>query len=571
MQQSYLLPLNHKRVILSQDVRQHLRLSATCTLHGQHTQDHIRGADGHEFTDNSIVLSPIPAEYWPECYRIYFITSDRRNSLARACGALAEQGLEILLLHASACTLQGALAVHAVVWSASDRLPDGSDIRRDLYDALSEASVLLQSDLLGNPPDSTSLAPVHVVPLSFLRCFSAARTKDTQPFYAPIASSSLNLDLDPKCSAYDQLLSHCAFSQSAVSSAAVTVNVEECYLRLWLVPEREIHRISFEFKQLTLPAANASSLSPEAESKPSHPKSVFAGTLNSLLTRFGDAPLCLNLFHLEQHLMEKTQSDGEQSETVRLALVGDTARCEAGRTTESIRSTIGSQLTEWAKTTSTLDIKGIMDSLAVAPLPASIVPVFLSTNAKPSKSIAGSHLLTVKRLVANLRDAGLFPVNVSTSLGQPLLDEVLSLLRRCPLVVSVHLPDETLAISGSGEIPKQYAPSSWVLFEEAYALSRPEQMRLLRLRHESVAPPAYARGMVEDTFSDQSYDTAIASIMSRIADIRASSEWREMVRRMRRDGDLISDIFRYDIDRILGEAAEDSQSHRDTSALPTRV
>src|SRR5204862_335018 len=122
-------------------------------------------------------------------------------------------------------------------------------------------------------------------------------------------------------------------------------------------------------------------------------------------------------------------------------------------------------------------------------------PVFIATNAKPS--IEEKWKNAALSVIRKLKERGLHPVNVEVSVGTSLASEVESLIRQCPLVISLFLPEKGLlmARNAKGTGRPSYAPSDYTMYEEAFArsLRRP----ILRLRHRDVFKPRYLGDPIE--------------------------------------------------------------------------
>jgi hypothetical protein len=135
------------------------------------------------------------------------------------------------------------------------------------------------------------------------------------------------------------------------------------------------------------------------------------------------------------------------------------------------------------------------------------LPVFLATNAKPD--IEDRWKKIALRVIRKLKERGLHPVNVDVSVGNSLALEVESLIRQCPLVVTLFLPEEGLLMapqrsSRQKVAPPRYAPSDYTMYEEAFArsLRRP----VLRLRHKDVFKPRYLGDPIEYEFDESNVE-----------------------------------------------------------------
>jgi len=163
MRQSRLVPMSAGKLLLPPAIRGTMHLHKETWLHGTFVQDSTRDESDKPRQDWSLVLSPIPTQYWESSYRLDFMTSPRRGSLAAATKVLVDEGLNILSLRATAATLTGDLHVAAVV--EVSRRQDASErkIKNDIATKL-KASNALSPSLLYRPLGG--LKRLHFVPLA---------------------------------------------------------------------------------------------------------------------------------------------------------------------------------------------------------------------------------------------------------------------------------------------------------------------------------------------------------------------------------------------------------------------
>jgi len=122
-------------------------------------------------------------------------------------------------------------------------------------------------------------------------------------------------------------------------------------------------------------------------------------------------------------------------------------------------------------------------------------------------------------------------VNVDITRTRTVYEDVTGLLRACPILVSLHLPTEKNKLENEppmDESSGSYAPSEWVVFEEAFmdALNR----RVFRLRHKDVRPPAFALGWREFVFDQSNFNNKLDGLIKAIETHKASPEYLEAIR-----------------------------------------
>src|SRR5262249_10269756 len=85
--------------------------------------------------------------------------------------------------------------------------------------------------------------------------------------------------------------------------------------------------------------------------------------------------------------------------------------------------------------------------------------VFVATNAKQGMSLR--HLDQAIRLVQRLKTYGLYPLNVDVSFN-PLRQEVEDLIKLCPIMISLHLPEKDNLLERTGSSGDLlYSPSDY--------------------------------------------------------------------------------------------------------------
>jgi hypothetical protein len=136
------------------------------------------------------------------------------------------------------------------------------------------------------------------------------------------------------------------------------------------------------------------------------------------------------------------------------------------------------------------------------------IPVFLATNAKPS--LDDKWRLMALRVIRILKERGLHPVNVEISSDNGLNKEIESLVKICPLMVSLYLPEKGLMLAHPDDkTGRRYAPSDYTMFEES--LARTLDTQILCLRHDEVFRQRYLGDMVDYEFNEASMDSKFLS------------------------------------------------------------
>ncbi len=144
--------------------------------------------------------------------------------------------------------------------------------------------------------------------------------------------------------------------------------------------------------------------------------------------------------------------------------------------------------------------------------------VFLATNAKAN---GNGHNYACK-LYRSLVALGLNPINVDIAMRETVIEDVIGLLRACPLLVSLLVPEKENKLHHE----KLFAPSDWILFEESYI--RGLGRKVYRMRDKSVRQPRYAPGTREYNFdNDQSFDKQLQGLAKAIHRHMTTFDWRK--------------------------------------------
>ena len=111
----------------------------------------------------------------------------------------------------------------------------------------------------------------------------------------------------------------------------------------------------------------------------------------------------------------------------------------------------------------------------------------------------------------------------------------MNLLEACPIVVSLNFPEPSWELKRRKK-GYAYVASPWVTFEESYAISRMDQgRRCIRMRHEDVAPPSFARGQIDIRFNDDisKQEKAVVKMVKTIEGIRNKDGWLAKIQKHR--------------------------------------
>lgn len=605
MHHSFLLPQVNGKIMLTRTLRQHLRLRPTCLLHAALIADSTTDPRGLPRRDHSIVMSQIPFKQWGSAHRIVLNTSAKIGSLARTLAILHELKLNVLTQDATAASMEGDLHATFIVEIPSDyrdRAEDlGKEIQKRMVDHNVHSSSLLYNDDL-NP--THALKHVHCTPLTYLQRYHRIATSihncsemqnPTDSRCSPVGQFKIEascLDLDDGCmgthgkqhsmddetaarrSWYAFMAGQLASRRDEPANALISLDSDELYLRLWLVPSRPIFRFTTDYKLSVRNVDGGQSiLATEHSATPrDRPKSAvilhsdrdagYRGAAAAFVDKLSGAPLHMNIYRMETHLVRKDGEDGPESEEFCMDIVGDVNMSAVGCRLEDVVKPFRDAQKGWARDWNADDANSKLEILNlnkshddVSYYAHAQIPVFMSTNIKPG--MRKRYIKMAAALSRVVREHGYYPVSIDVSAGGDLLAEALELLRMCPLLISIHFPDDALQLAKPLTNGARHVPSLWVMFEESFAVSRADKYTI-RLRHRDVIQPNHTSGRVECasfTSEKQSIRDAIRSLDLRLTRLRRDGEWYDYIMNLDRGpaSSLHRNIFRHrDFETWLG-------------------
>lgn len=493
MRSSYIIPIHGKVITLPRDLQEQLGIGKDCFLYAK-------------IGDRHAVISSIPPTSWAKAYRLVIHIAERPGTLAKVANVLSEMGINFLASWAVATSSSGEGCLTAVVELPESLVNQGvAEIRDLLQTKLSREDLLSPSDTF---TEIGGLQHVHLLPLAVL----AALGSRSQPENYELHVTDWALDLSRSnhhkgYSLYDQLLKLIKHGPTP-TRALLTPDTEERYFRVSLLPPNA----SFYLLSFTLTVKSE--------------QGKFSGYFQKALEVISKHNL--NMYSARNHLIKKTiQNGSQQQEVASLAFVVDTS--DAGpepRNSERFRKSLHrdfvSHLSEHAK---------LHDAVVTIPSSQFYYTIyevswprcFLATNVKDSeiyRQIAG-------KLFRELVALGLHPVNVDVTMRETVLEDVTLLLNACPLLISLHVPEEKNRLKtgrGRSEKSPSYAPSDWVIFEESYM--RGLGRKVFRMRDELVREPSFVPGIREYRFTTSDFDKILSGLVSAIRRHMTTVKWR---------------------------------------------
>ncbi|HWM93303.1 MAG TPA: hypothetical protein VN493_21250 [Thermoanaerobaculia bacterium] len=503
MRSSYIVPIHKGIITLPRDLQEQMSIGKDCLLYGR-------------IADSSGVVSSIPPTSWNRAYRLIIHTAESPGTLAKVARILSEMGINFLISWSAAISTLGEGCLTSVVELPEDLASrPASEVQSLIQKSLLEeeekdnARILSRSSLFEG---EGRLDPVHLTPLGVLSAVSS-RAKD-KVYELNVRDWSLDLRRKTngdKFSIYDSLkrFSH-GTRALPPTRALLTPDTEERYFRVsFLPPETSLHFIEFTI--------NVSSKS-----------GSFSGFFQKALEVL--AYYELNVYSARNVLLSKSvRSADDQEEMARFSFIVDVngGLVEASDPVgfrRLLQKTMRAELeTHAEKHDATVRVQG--EGFTYSLYESSWPRCFLATNAKES------HLDFACKLHRELVALGLNPVNVDITMTHAVVEDVTLLLRSCPLLISLHLPDGRNELEADREEPgrrsdkEKYAPSDWVVFEESFM--RGLGKRIFRMRHETVREPAFSPGTREYVFRDATFSKEVRQLAEAVRRHMTTSNWQK--------------------------------------------
>lgn len=538
MRTSYILRTWNQKLTLLPEILAQLNIERKCVLHA------VRELDDPEFP--SAIVSPIPVDSWHRAHRIVFYTAAEPGSVARATRALSDMEINILSASAAAFSPRGETCL-TVLAELPERLLHAKDrLRKMLEDRLTKENCLSHSRLFHRKREE-SLRRVRVVKMRVLSHLARLYAAQGSCF-VDVEDWTINLrsvrDGEGRSTSLFRLQND--FESRPKSLMLLTPDTEERFVRLAPMKEGAYRVFSFA-------------------SKLTSPVSKFSGYFEQAVKVLADHNV--NVYAAKTVVTSKAQKSEEAKFTITADLNGSKLEYKKeGEISEQVRADTVTAFRERAtslnrRNTSRVDDFRMKYLFHEAPL------VFVATNAKP-KGIDRKYIKMAIRLVRMLKQLGLQPVNVDISTGRSLRQEVDGLLRLCPLMVSLYLPEgPNLLGTGrrgkSGADTKVYAPSDYTMYEEAFMCAK--KRILMRLRHKQVFGPRYIGDQIEYSFDEDTFDAVLDRMKHRIGRVLSQSTFADLEEQCQEKKRLAPNDW---TDRDLEQWLTGSAS--DEAALPSR-
>ncbi len=481
MKNSYILRISGGRIVLPPQIRDQLTLPQNSRLYG------VVAPDIQE--PRSYILSIIPPDCWQTAFRLQVNTASSPGSLSRVAATLSRHGINVLAAWTAATSPSGEGCLTATVQIPANLIgtavptdAQSREIEGLLQKELEDAGALSRSRLFRG---ADALSLVRLTRLRVLAKLGSLYGENDQ-FRINLDESTLDLNGATNSSNNPLSLIEKRDHRGWLGNQVIiTPDTEERYFRMAVLP-------NWTYKMISL---NVRVRSPEGN---------FSGYYEQALSVLADDNL--NLLSSRSMVVSKVldEPDGQNAlEEGEFSFLVDVTQSKySGSESDALmRGSIENRLREFGEMRGA-EVEVPEDKWRMEDLWELSLPVFVATNAKPEidnrwKNVA----LTVIR---KLKERGLHPVNVDVSVGSSLALEVESLIRQCPLVVTLFLPEDGLLMAPSrtakGNKRPRYAPSDYTMYEEAFArsLRRP----VLRLRHKDVFKPRYLGDPIEYEFDE---------------------------------------------------------------------
>lgn len=538
---SHAVPHTNGSLYIPARVREWLQLPRRCRLYCRLVDDS---------SDPSLILSPVPTECWEQCYRVTVYTGDEPGGIFAVLSALQDIQLNILQLLAAATSSAGEIALTAIVTPGPEHEPSehpdtiakSIEERIDAYPDLVQH--LSQSSLFAEPEAKTRQSPFYlrrvlVKPLLVLRALKLLpprtnclgrfiKPQYSQDFTYEMINSKIDLSQPILSGPSDEPLSPFECMQSKHNkgsmSVLITADVHEYHFRVCLLPEKNFVRIKVP---LRVAASDVAQL---------------RGLTRTIIAPLAQAPTKLNIFHAASFTTCTNTHAGplRYTEDVDIRIVGDASgvrRSPRETVTSMLQNAIRKQIesansTEERRVTERMACgqPDVFDAgITVRPLLAPLV--FTATNVKHSMPV--TYHAMANELFAELKDLHLRPVFIDTLGGRgPAKDQMIRLLDACPMLVSLHLPEESNRLRSTNRDAGgvRFAASAWTVFEEAYLSSKPGRP-VYRLIHRSVFSPPNTDRVLELGFATlPEFRNQLFELRRRIEADRITPEWSDLLR-----------------------------------------
>lgn len=539
MKLSYLAPLFGHSIPVNREISEQFNLDKNCYLYGTlFVEEHC------------VVLSTVPVESWDNVWKLTVYTAAAPGTLAKISGVITKLNINMLTTWSAATGGQGQGCMTAIV----ELYPDGSgeEIKmKEVVDAIEKEceQLLMQSKIFR----SNGVSRVKLEQLTLLRALKAASSKEYQ-YEVPVKDWTLdfsraktfspaNGDVIKNDQVLERLRRLNTMDNSPSFLALLSPDTEERYILLSLLDgNSKLSRISFDVR---------------VDAKPGE----FKGYFHSALEVVADCGL--NIFSSRN--MTKFKADrvaghqeieilgwGGMAFTPGADAAGQSLSQEfaefsflvdiddstlASKTREEQEDALckkfNSQLSEHARSTGgRIELLGGNNAVVVTEQEFIWPRCFLATNAKKDSA---ENIEYAKKLFRMLYHMGFHPVHVDIAQG-PLLGDVKSLLGACPLLVSLHLPEEKNRLNN--EEVHSHCPSDWVIYEECYFAGLGRDA--FKMIHSKVRPPSYLPGEVTLEFhSIESFEDKLIRLRDVISKHLTRDSWRDA---LKASGDLAAKL-----------------------------
>lgn len=507
MRVSHFVPLRGTKVNVAREMLSELGIRNGCQLYAVPLDDAPRP---------TLILSCIPPKAWDRIVRLTVYLSESPGSLSRAAECLSELDVNLLASWTAATTALGEGCWTLIAELPADLLAkDTTEIRGLLTATWEKADVLTSRKEFDTGLDRVVVSPLRV--LGNLRKNVVAERE----YVGTVSDYTIDLEgfrdaTGTKLSDAVLVERYARVGLPVPRYCLATPDTEERYTRLTFLPQQSrMLQIRLQINVLS-------------------DRGAFKGYFGVILRELAD--LGVNIYSADNFMLAKSPGeDGRMgSETVSYVFSVDASRAQVPdsrkETSRLLLQRICHSLDRHAATCNgSCDVAE--ELFSVRDLEELFPRCYLATNAR----IGLPEAVYARKLITALRSLGLDPVNVDIATGQTVFEDVVSLLRASPFVVSLHVPGIGNALVDPDAQPQKddglclCCPSDWVLFEESYALGLGR--RVFRLRHRGVREPRYAPGQPEYLFDEDTFELRLDALLTAIRTFQTGERYIEAVQR----------------------------------------
>lgn len=496
MRNAYLLRSLSGRLALSKEILEQLNLDRNCVLYG------VPEVPNEDEDVTSVVLSTLPVQSWTGAYKLIICTAGSHGQIHKAAQVLSRHQINVLSMWAAAFSQSGETCITAIVefpHSPEVQSVDEHVLERKLEHDLEGAACLSRSPMFEGVGALKRVRLTRLCVLGKLATLYGARQHER------VEVRDWTVDLQEV-----KALSAVLGWQSRV---LVNTDTEERYVRLIVVPEeKDCATIAFQ--------VNISS-----------PGGSFSGYTEKAVGVLAEQRI--NIYAARTLVTSKSQAEVSPAvpmEVASFSFVCDVRRYRKmlsnDRATVDLRARIHDDMSKHAAQHGSI-IDGVQSSFTLSPIGGDLPFVFLATNAKPG--MPKKYIDMTLRVIRILQSKRLQPVNVDMAIKDSLRLEITRLIDLCPMLVSLHLPEESnRLVTQAGEAA--YAPSDWTTFEEAYAVAKGDR-QVARLSHKDMFLPRFSADILYASFDEDSFDDAMVRFDKKIELALQDSEYRATYKR----------------------------------------